>query len=110
MSFYRQRNFGQFDEAKQLIAGRAMDISVGEDATELTHLKAGDKLPMDVDANIRRRLWMVEHAHYEEDYTPTPEQQIAPEDDERPWLGEAEGVTVEHVVDRLLETVPPPVT
>lgn len=86
MGFYRQRSFGLFDETKPLIAGRAMTLLDHE-------LQGGDPIPAEVDANIRRRLWMTEWAHYKEDYTPTPE--LATHGEGREWMDEADGVTVE---------------
>jgi hypothetical protein len=85
MGFYRQRNFGMFDATKQLVAGRQMSLLEHE-------LGAGDPIPMEVDEGVRRRLWMVEHAHYEEDYTPTPEMLVHP--DGLAWMDPADGVAV----------------
>lgn len=83
--FRRTRNYGMFDPAEPLVAGRQMTLLDAE-------LKAGDDISMDVDAGIRRRLWMVEHAHYKRDWTPTPE--LADGGADRPWMAEADGVTV----------------
>jgi hypothetical protein len=94
MGFYRQRTFGSFDPSKQLVAGRQMTVYEHE-------LTGGDPIPMEVDEGIRRRLWMVEHAHYEEDYTPTPE--LTTHGPDRAWMDEADGVTA-------TEGPPPPDT
>lgn len=90
MGFYRQRSFGLFDPSKPLVAGRQMTLGEHE-------LAGGDPIPEDVEEGIRRRLWMVEHAHYKEDWTPTPEEKVAapgPGDEDRSWMDEADGVTV----------------
>jgi hypothetical protein len=85
MGFYRQRTFGSFDPAKQLVAGRQMTLHDDE-------LNGGDPISMEVDEGIRRRLWMTEWAHYEEDYTPTPE--LPSHGPDLAWMDEADGVTV----------------
>jgi hypothetical protein len=121
MGFYRQRNFGSFDPSKQLVAGRQMTLHDDE-------LTGGDPISMDVDEGTRRRLWMVEHAHYEEDYRPTPELQTEEEEDTKgvefthigggqyevtaPWLTEPVKVkgkaAAEAKAAELREQAPPP--
>jgi hypothetical protein len=85
MGIYRPRNFGSFDPSKPLVAGRQMPLN-GK------LLAGGDPIPADTDEGIKRRLWMVEHAHYAEDYTPTPELKTHGED--LAWMDEDRGVTV----------------
>lgn len=92
MGIYRERSFGLFDPSKPLVAGRQMTLD-GEE------LQGGDPISTDVDEGARRRLWMVEHAHYAEDWTPTPEVKV-PESElkgevDDTWMAEADGVTVE---------------
>lgn len=85
MGIYRPRSFGLFDPTKPLVAGRQMEL--GEHS-----LQGGDPIPDDVEDDIKRRLWMVEHAHYADDWTPTPEEVTHGEGLE--WMDEAEGVSV----------------
>jgi len=92
MGVYRQRTYAGFDPSKQLVAGRQMMLL---DAL----LQGGDKISMDVDEGIRRRLWMVEHAHYEEDWRPTPEVMVDPDKEQETesdlaWMDPLDGVTV----------------
>lgn len=89
---YVDRTFGKFDPSKPLRAARRMSLLDKElNGGELiTGPKAVVK---DLDEGIARRLWMTRYADYDEDYRPTPEQEVPPEDQE--WMAEADGVTVE---------------
>jgi hypothetical protein len=91
MGIYRQRTFAGFDPSKPLVAGRQMQLLEHE-------LQGGDPIPEDVEEGIRRRLWMVEHVHYAEDWTPTPELpakegELGADANPDGWMVEADGVS-----------------
>lgn len=93
---YKTRTSAAFDPAQPLVAGRRMTVQGVE-------LNPGDPLPEDLEAGVKRRLWLIRRAHYNTDYRPTPVDESAPAAPgeasealgEDAWMSDAQGVSVE---------------